>query len=193
LRPGETFLDLCAAPGSKTTQIAAMPDAASSLIVAGDLYAARARLLRETCQRQNLSRVAVVQYDATAGLPFGDGTFDAVLVDAPCSGTGTLGHNPEIRYLLSESDIAELAAKQLTILLSASKLVKRGGRLIYSTCSLERDENEDVSEQFLTQSEGFRSVPPAVDQRFATAEGFAQTLPGRDAADGFFIAVFEKN
>ncbi len=115
-----------------------------------------------------------------------------MLIDAPCSGTGTIRHNPEIRYFLREDDFDVLSEKQLRVLKSASKLVKRGGRSIYSTCSLEREENEAVAGKFLFENQEFDKIKPEISDRFMTTESFARTLPQRDETDGFFIAVFEK-
>lgn len=142
---GARFLDVCAAPGGKTTQVAEKyHDSSGTLVVAGDLHESRVRLLKATCERQRVSFVNIVRYDAETALPFADASFDRVLVDAPCSGTGTIRHNPEIRYFLEPGDFSELANKQRAILRNASKLLRPGGRLTYSTCSLELDENEAV-------------------------------------------------
>ena len=131
-------------------------------------------------------------YDAEKSLPFPDASFDVALIDAPCSGTGAIRHNPEIRYFLQREDFVELQRKQLKILKNASKLIKHGGRIIYSTCSLESEEDEIVSEKFLIENAEFQKILPEVPKRFLTEKGFARTLPGRDTMDGFFIAVFER-
>lgn len=187
---GLTFLDVCAAPGGKTTQIARMNRTA--MIVAGDLHTARVEHLRETCRRQGVEFVNVVQYDAEYGLPFADGAFDTVFVDAPCTGTGTIRRNPEIRYFLAPDDFHSLPRKQLAILKNASKVVTPGGRLVYSTCSLETEENEQVVEKFELGNPDFVKAVPAVPERFITAAGFARTFPHRDSMDGFFIAEFRR-
>lgn len=191
--PGHRFLDVCAAPGGKTTQIAAKySGVASSVVVAGDLHESRVRLLKSTCEHQKLELVKIVRYDAEVALPFSDETFDHVLVDAPCSGTGTIRHNPEIRYFLAPEDFAELSIKQRTILRNASKLVQRGGRLTYSTCSIQIEENEDVIRGFLNESPEFCLRQPEVPRGLLTDEGFARTFPHRDKTDGFFIASIER-
>ena len=125
-------------------------------------------------------------------MPFQDESFNVALVDAPCSGTGTIRHNPEIRYFLRENDFNELAGKQLAILKNASKLIKPGGRLIYSTCSLESEENEAVCEKFLFERTEFQKTSYHLPKSFLTPENFARTFPHRDKMDGFFISVFEK-
>lgn len=194
LKEGESFLDVCAAPGSKTTQISSKFQApGSNLFVAGDLHWSRVKILQANCKKQGVNFVNVMQYDAEKSLPFADQSIDVALIDAPCSGTGTIRHNPEIRYFLEGKDFAELQAKQLAILQNASKLIKRGGRIIYSTCSLEKEENEAVCDKFRAQNADFRAIAPAVEAKYLTDEGYARTFPQRDGMDGFFIAVFEKS
>lgn len=198
LRAGESFLDVCAAPGSKATFVAIqnakrrMQNEKIDLFVAGDLHSHRLRVLRETCEKVGAKNVEIIAYDAETALPFADESFDCVLIDAPCSGTGTIRHNPEIRYFVAASDFSELAEKQLRILENASKLLRRGGRIIYSTCSLEIAENETVIEKFLASNPAFRKAQPKLPQQFLTDEGFARTFPHRDETDGFFIAQLER-
>jgi 16S rRNA (cytosine967-C5)-methyltransferase len=195
LEPNENFLDVCAAPGSKTTQINFEFGTSNHNLknfVAGDRYFHRLRILRESCKKVGAEKIKIVAYDAEKDLPFASESFEVVLVDAPCSGSGTIRHNPEIRYFLQRDDFAELSIKQLKILKNASKVVKNGGRLIYSTCSLERQENEAVCGKFLAGQDDFIKILPDVPEKFLTEEGFARTFPQRDKTDGFFIAVFEK-
>lgn len=187
---GLKVLDLCAAPGGKTTQIAG--GSSNAIIVAGDLRTARVDLLRATCVKQGAEFVSIVQYDAETAIPFADETFDIVLVDAPCSGTGTIRHNPEIRYFVEANDFVDLGRKQLAILENASKLVRPGGRLIYSTCSIQTEENEDVCKAFLEKVGGFEVQRPNVPEKFITGRGFARTFPHRDDMDGFFIAELHR-
>lgn len=192
LPPSGRFLDVCAAPGSKITLIATSVDAQRATLIAGDLHEKRVSFLAENCRRQGVEEVRVVRYDAERELPFAEGGFDTVLVDAPCSGTGTIRHNPEIRYSISAADVEELSVKQRRILLNASKLLRKGGSLIYSACSLEREENEAVANDFLAVENLFERVLPRVPDRFLTADGYARTYPDRDGVDGFFIAVFRR-
>ncbi len=188
----ERFLDLCAAPGSKFTQIAGRPKLGTTMLVAGDLHSHRLRFLRENCKNQSLDRLNIVQFDAEKAIPFASDSFDTILIDAPCSGTGTVRHNPEIRYSLEPTDFAELSRKQLRLIQNASKLVRPGGNIIYSTCSLESEENEQVANAFLAEAFEFIKAKPNVPDRFIDPDGFARTLPYRDNMDGFFIASFEK-
>lgn len=159
LHPGETFLDVCAAPGNKTAQAIE----AGVRAVACDIHLSRLKLMRDL-------KCAKVVLDATQPLPF-RGKFDRILVDAPCSGTGTLGRNPEIKWRLKASDLLELHAKQLALVRRAIEHLCPGGRLVYSTCSLEREENEDV----IAEVGGEWQV--------------TRRLPGIDEGDGFFIAA----
>jgi 16S rRNA (cytosine967-C5)-methyltransferase len=160
LRPGMSFLDVCAAPGNKTAQ--ALESGAN--VIACELHESRARGLKG-------SGAPVVVADATRPLPFST-RFDRILVDAPCSGTGTLSRNPEIKWKLKASDIEDLSRRQKAILGNALGLLAPGGLLVYSTCSLEREENEDV-----IASAGAKVVSTM------------HRVPGRDSGDGFFAAV----
>ena len=189
LKPEENFLDVCAAPGSKTTLISSRfkVQSSKSLLVAGDFIVPRVRILKETVERFGSQEIKIVRYDA-GNLPFADESFDAVLVDAPCSGTGTIRHNPEIRYHLREKDFAELSELQNAILTSAARVLKKNGRLIYSTCSLEPEENEAVIDNFLAKNPNFKINAKNLPARFLTEKGYGRTFPPRDDADGFFIA-----
>jgi 16S rRNA (cytosine967-C5)-methyltransferase len=191
-RAGERVLDVCAAPGSKTTHIATLAGD-RALVVAGDLHEQRLRLVREACERLGVRSVQTVALDAERTLPFADETFDRVLVDAPCTGTGTLRHNPEIRGRLTPSNIGELASVQRKILFEAARVLSRGGRLVYSTCSVEREENEEVAAALLGSREDFRQVEATpAPTSLLLPSGAARTWPHRDDVDGFFVAALEK-
>ncbi|HEV7699595.1 MAG TPA: 16S rRNA (cytosine(967)-C(5))-methyltransferase RsmB [Pyrinomonadaceae bacterium] len=183
------FLDVCAAPGGKTGLIASRNS--PHLTVAGDLYQPRVEMLRENCDRQGVE-ASILRYDAEKPLPFAEGVFDAVLVDAPCTGTGTIRHHPEIRYFLRPEDVVDLSSKQRRILTNASKTVKQGGSLVYSTCSLEPEEGEAICEWFLQEHSAFRQTRPNVPERFLIDGHFGRTWSHRDGMDGFFIAAFER-
>jgi 16S rRNA (cytosine967-C5)-methyltransferase len=193
LSESDRFLDVCAAPGSKTTAVVARLATGSATVIAGDLHWSRVYNLNENARRQGIDWINIVQYDAENALPFAEAAFDWVLVDAPCSGTGTIRHNPELRYFLTPDVFPEFNSKQLAILKAASKMVKPGGRLVYSTCSLERQENEAVCNSFRESVRGFEKAAPNVPSKFLTEDGFARTLPHRDDMDGFFIAQFTRN
>ena len=189
-QPGDRVLDVCAAPGSKTTHLAAL--APQALIIAGDLHAHRLRTLNELAKQQGADNITPVACDATQRLPFADASFDRVLVDAPCSGTGTLRRNPEIRWRLNAADVSELSSKQTQILGNASAVVRAGGRLVYSTCSVEPEENEHVVENFLREHEDFRRAILEVPAELQTENGAIRTWPHRHGTDGFFVAAFER-
>jgi 16S rRNA (cytosine967-C5)-methyltransferase len=185
----QRVLDVCAAPGSKSTLLALLaPDA---MILAGDLYEHRAATIKQFANQQQARNIQATVYDATQELPFTNRLFDRVLVDAPCSGTGTLRHNPEIRWRLQSSDIAELSAKQKEILANAAAMVRPGGVLIYSTCSLENEENETVVVDFCESHPDFEVAPPEATVSL-TGEWGVRTWPHRHDADGFFVAGFKR-
>lgn len=190
---GERLLDLCAAPGSKTSHIAQLAGDAS-WVMACDIHPHRLATLRATCKRLAIESVAPVALDATRRLPLLESAppFDRILIDAPCSGTGTLRRNPEIKWRLVTADIARLADLQLNLLGRATETLKRGGRLVYSTCSVEREENEAVIQRFLECGAPFRVITPDAPAELITDEGFVRTFPHRGGADGFFAAVLEK-
>ena len=175
-RPGELVLDACASPGGKTTQMAAaMND--EGLIVAADVRARRIDLLIRTVKESGASCIRIVRADARAPLPFRR-LFDAVLVDAPCSGLGTIRRDPDIRWRRTEDDLPALAAAQLEMLTNVASNV--GGRVIYSTCSSEPEENEDLVRRFLKMQTTFR------------LERELHTLPHRDQLEAFYAALLVK-
>ena len=176
---GERVLDLCAAPGGKTTLIADRSED-SAFIVAADRSATRLATVVNTMQLHEIESIEPVILDAVEPLPFATGTFDKVLVDAPCSGTGTLRRNPEIRWRLTPVDIVKLTEQQKQILRRAVEMVKPGGRLVYSTCSVEREENEEVIEEVLADDERFQLLKTK------------RTWPQREGCDGFFISLFQR-
>jgi 16S rRNA (cytosine967-C5)-methyltransferase len=172
---GERVLDLCAAPGSKTT-LMAQRAGDSALIVGSDRSEKRLDIILRTSALHNLKSIKPLLLDAAQPLPFKPGAFDRVLIDAPCSGTGTLRRNPEIRYRISEHDIATLATQQKLFLENATRVLKPGGQLVYSTCSVERDENEFVIDAFIESHAHFQSLRTI------------RTWPQHEGTDGFFIA-----
>ncbi|MBA2732018.1 MAG: 16S rRNA (cytosine(967)-C(5))-methyltransferase RsmB [Acidobacteria bacterium] len=188
---GERVLDVCAAPGSKTTHVANRTPALS-LIVAGDLHGHRLRTVLEAGERQAIKNLRAVVHDAENPLPFVENSFDRVLVDAPCTGTGTLRRNPEIRWRISNADIFELSARQQRILNNAALMVKRAGRLVYSTCSVEPEENEEVVARFLAGNADFRQLPLNVPASLQSGNGAARVWPHKQGVDGFFISSFER-
>jgi 16S rRNA (cytosine967-C5)-methyltransferase len=165
LEPGQSYLDLCAAPGNKTSQALETP---LGRVVLCDFSFERLRQMTVPGAR--------VLLDATEPLPFSH-TFDRILVDAPCTGTGTLAGNPEIKWRIKPGDFARFHEKQTAILTSALRVLSPSGRLVYATCSLEHEENEDVVKEVLAANPLFR------------CEEQVYRIPGRDEGDGFYAAV----
>jgi 16S rRNA (cytosine967-C5)-methyltransferase len=194
-RPPTRVLDACASPGGKTTAIAAAMDG-GGLLVATDLRARRIDLLRRTVAASGAPNVRIVQADLRQPLPF-SAPFHCVLVDAPCSGLGTLRRDPDIRWRRRESDLAALAAAELIMLQRAADVVAPGGRLIYATCSSEPDANEDVVAAFLAARRDFIAVPASeVSGRLPAAvvdrDGHLRTLPHVHGLEAFFGAVLQR-
>jgi len=190
-QPGDRVLDVCAAPGGKTTQIA---DGAGDKaeVVAMDISPRRLSTVARTIEMHHLKSIRLIVADAGTPLPFDAQAFDRVLLDAPCSGTGTLRHNPEIRWRLKNDDILTLAEQQKRFLSHAAKVVKPGGLLVYSTCSVEVEENEDVIKDFLASNDQFRQVSMLVNADLRTDFGFARTWPHWQGSDGFFVAAVKR-
>ena len=202
----EKILDCCAAPGGKTLILAERNPAAH--IVACEASPPRLEQLRDRLASLG-DRIECRLADAT-GFSF-DSEFDVVLADVPCSGTGTLSRNPEIRHRLQPDDLPRQAERQRAILLSALRAVRPGGRVVYSTCSLEPEENEEVVAAVLSDNANARVIPLALIldalrnrgilcesgsenlRRSLTPEGFLRLIPGEFATDGFFIAMIAKS
>jgi len=197
---GARILDCCAAPGGKTRALAGHnPEAA---ILAVELHPHRARLLRKLVPEKN---VQVIAADVRA-LPV-DASFDRVLADVPCSGTGTLARNPEIKWRLKPGDLADLQGRQLAILQSAMDHVAAGGRLVYSTCSLEAEENSQVVDMALASDSSFHVLDCRVglerlrsagelawqDVSSLTSGPCVRTIPGVHPWEGFFAAILQKS
>jgi 16S rRNA (cytosine967-C5)-methyltransferase len=190
---GERVLDACAAPGGKAVALAAAAGR-DGFVVAGDVRPRRIDLLVQTLARCGADSVRVVRLDATA-LPF-EPVFDLVLLDAPCSGLGTIRRDPEIRWRRTEADLPVLAARQRTMLERAARVVKPGGRVVFATCSSEPEEGEDVVSAFLGDHPAFaiedprsRSAQLAALSGLFTADGFLRTWPHAHGLESFFAAV----
>jgi 16S rRNA (cytosine967-C5)-methyltransferase len=202
---GADILDCCAAPGGKTLAIADGNPAAA--ITAVELHPHRARLLQKLLHSHpsQAERIQIVTADAQ-DLPVSQ-QYDRVLADVPCSGTGTLARNPEIKWRLTLDDLAELRQRQLAILRSALAHVIPGGQLIYSTCSLEKEENENVVEQILAENKSLRLLDCRTELDRLKADGeltwpepasltrgqYLRTIPGLHPCDGFFAAILERS
>jgi len=199
--------DCCAAPGGKTLVLAIRHPEAE--VLATDVSPRRLKALVERLGKELPGReIRTLEADASA-LPVEEGEFDLILCDVPCSGTGTLARNPEIRHHLRPSDLGRQAERQRALLAGALKRLAPRGRLVYSTCSLEPEENERVVEAVLAEASGVGLVPvdsaveklrergaldSGVDLAACLRDGYLRTLPGANfPGDGFFAAVFERS
>jgi 16S rRNA (cytosine967-C5)-methyltransferase len=190
----ETLLDACAGTGGKTTHLAAMLQNKGNILAVDRSPEKLDELLREA----NRLGIKIIETQTLDWLKPPPGSlqdkFDCVLLDAPCSGTGTLRRNPEIKWRLTEKDLRKLTAAQKEILKNTSAAVKKGGRLLYGTCSLLPDENENIVEDFLKNNAHFAiGEPPAsIDKRLLDSRGFLRTYPHRHNMDGFFGAILKR-
>ena len=189
--PGERVLDVCAAPGGKTTHLAALMQGEGE-VVAIERSAARARELERTRARMRAANVRVVLADATQPRPPGE-LYDRVLVDPPCSGLGTLAARADLRWRFQPADVARMARAQLAFLSAAAQALRPNGVLVYSTCTISRAENEHLMAEFLDSHAEFAvddlaGELPAYALGGAAGPGFVLTLPHRDRTAGFFIA-----
>ena len=191
LKSSDVCLDLCAGVGGKSSQIARLKDGLSS-VFATDLHWHRLQVARRL-HSQSWKNLRWVACDATRPLPFLH-LFDKILVDAPCSGTGTLQRHPEIRWRLRPEQIREFSLLQLALLESAFQHLRSGGTLVYSTCSLEPEENEAVVHSFLNaHADALLATPEgASPQRSFASDNFFTLFPPETGTDGFFAAVICK-
>jgi 16S rRNA (cytosine967-C5)-methyltransferase len=194
-QPGERTLDLCAAPGGKTVILSGdMND--SGVLAACDVRERRVALLRETIRQAGCQHAHPIHVPTEGALPFAS-RFDRVLVDAPCSGLGTVRRDPDIKWRRHERDLPALAERQLTLLQRAAGVVRPGGRLVYATCSSEPDENEVIVDRFLASQPAFQLVDlrregradltPVVDDR-----GMLRTMPFTHGLEAFFAAALQR-
>jgi len=204
--PGNSALDLCAAPGGKTLLLARAVGAQGH-VLAADLHEHRVRGMRERFEHAGVRNVETISLDGEKPLPLErpfDRPFDRILVDVPCSGTGTLARHPEIRWKLRAEDLRDLHGRQARLLRNALPHLAPRGRLVYSTCSLEPEENESVVREVLGEvGDTYQIVDPraAIEsvlqdsvtvESVVCAEGFFRTFPPQHGTDGFFGAVIER-
>jgi 16S rRNA (cytosine967-C5)-methyltransferase len=185
-RDGERVVDLCAGTGVKTSQLAAVAPGAETLAV--DLDGRKLDRAARLCRAQGLTAPRTLACDARRLPADLAGRFDAVLLDAPCTGLGTLVRRPEVRYLRGPEDVARAAELQRQILRAALALVRPGGRLVYAVCSFALDEGPRVLDAVLADAPGFHRAPIALDAPFRTADGALAPRPWRDGMDGFWVA-----
>lgn len=192
-RKGGTVLEACAAPGGKATHLAELMEDRGR-ILALDIDKNRIAKIRENTRRLGITMIDTVEADATA---FRAGPFDLVLIDAPCSGLGVLRRHPDGRWTKSQASIADYAELQKRILSNCAEMVKPGGALVYSTCTTEPEENEEVIAWFLSQGSGFmlddpRRFLPAAASHLVDSSLYFRTFPAEPLLDGFFCARLKK-
>jgi 16S rRNA (cytosine967-C5)-methyltransferase len=193
-KPGETILDLCSGVGIKTTHLAELMENSGN-ILAVDINHKKSQALRTLADRLDTTIAAQLMGDASEDLGKNyHEKFDKVLVDAPCSGLGTLRRNPEIKWRIQEHDIKNCTILQKKILHSAAHYPKRGGIIVYCTCSIESEENENVVLEFLSTHPDYRQMTPPAIMNFDMLDGngFFKTYPHRHGTDGFFAAVLQR-
>ena len=190
-KPGETVLDLCSAPGGKTVHMAALMQNQGRLL-ALDPFANRLRLVHENCQRLGISCVEIYRGDGRSFIP--DAQVDAILVDAPCSGLGAIGRRSDMRWNKSEDDIPGLLELQMSLLEHAASLLAPGGRLVYSTCTTNPDENEGIVLAFLTTHPEFqkKEAPATFPRELLDEQGFFRSWPQRHKMGGAFGALLQR-
>jgi 16S rRNA (cytosine967-C5)-methyltransferase len=200
-RDSQTVLDACAAPGGKT-MILAHAAGPHGRVIAGDIHEHRLRMIQQQLRRTHITNVSLAMIDATGALAFTE-RFDRVLIDAPCSGTGTLSRNPEIRWRLKAEDLNEAHRSQAAMLRNGLAVAGESARVVYSTCSLEPEENENVVAAVLGEAPEWRVVsgqaalaPHLQDretsEKFFTADGFFRSFPPEHGTDGFFAALLAR-
>ena len=189
-RPNETVLDLCAAPGGKTTDIATRVGAGGK-VTALDISDTRLNLLRDNLKRLNIENVLTVLGD---GVKFGSGEFDRILVDAPCSGSGVFRKFPEGRWITTPEDVGRFAVMQYSLVNNAARLLAPAGVLVYSTCSVLRAENEYVIERFLNEHADFELIVPEwfIHKDVIGPDLFMRTFPGLKYFDNIFAACLKR-
>ncbi|GMR05125.1 MAG: 16S rRNA (cytosine(967)-C(5))-methyltransferase RsmB [Thermodesulfobacteriota bacterium] len=197
--PGERVLDACSAPGGKTTQMAALMEN-RGIIYAVDRRGGRLKQVKDAAGRFGIKIIKTVEADSSEERflrPYGDGPFDAVLLDAPCSGLGVLRRSPDIRIRSGEEALEGLRAAQKRLINNVSGYLKKGGRLVYSVCTLEPEETDEVIRWFLAGRKDFAleradTYLTGMLKELVDEEGFLRTLPHRHGTDGFFAARLKK-
>jgi len=197
LKPGETALDACSAPGGKATHMAALMKN-TGRVCAIEKYPGRLKAVTEAAKRFDLSIIETFAADSTEPLPLGPAVlFDAILCDAPCSGLGVVGRSPDIKYRRTELDLLENAERQKRLLVNLAGYLKPGGRMVYSVCSFEPEETVNVVTDFLGQRADFvlesaGGYVPEECRTLVDEPGFFRTYPHRHGVDGFFAARLKK-
>lgn len=198
-KPGDRVLDACAAPGGKTTHIAELMGNEGE-IVACDVHPHKEQLIRQTANRLGITIIETVVSDAMELPEKNLGTFDRILLDAPCTGFGVIRRKPDLKWNKSEKDIQDISAIQYKLLERVSSLLAPGGVMVYSTCTMEPEENQQLVEKFVTEHPSFEldrtlgeDLPDTVTAKLDASKGYIQLLPHHFQSDGFFIARLKRN
>ena len=190
LLPGDKVLDLCAAPGGKTVAAADLTGQ-EGRVISCDVSEAKLTKIRENAARCGFANIVPTLNDALIFRPEWEGAFDAVIADLPCSGLGTMGHKPEVRYRVTPEDVEALAAMQKTMLTHAVRYLRPGGKLLFSTCTFTKKENRDNT-KYLSAMAGLKPMTPAISMA-EPGKNAIQLLPHLyDVRDGFYIACFKR-
>lgn len=198
-KPGEVVMDLCSAPGGKTTHIAQLMDNQGT-VIARDIFSHKLQLIQAHSKRLGIDMIQTQKFSGEKLDEEYIGKADRVLVDAPCSGLGVLRRKPEIKYRLQKESLAELQKLQRTILENASKYVRPGGVLVYSTCTLHPMENQGITDKFLETHQDFMPVDLKIERKtefqqepnLFTKAGEISVFPNKHEMDGFYIRKFQK-
>ncbi|WP_126426123.1 16S rRNA (cytosine(967)-C(5))-methyltransferase RsmB [Brevibacillus marinus] len=197
-RPGMRVLDACAAPGGKTTHIAELMDNRGE-IVACDIHPHKQRLIEQHAERLGLTIIKTMVCDAAELAEQELGLFDRILLDAPCSGLGVIRRKPDLKWNKQPADIARIARLQYQLLTRLAPLLAPGGLLVYSTCTIEPEENQLLVERFVAEHDRFQldrslasDLPAVVSDACDAGRGYVQILPHQFASDGFFIARIKR-
>lgn len=193
----DRVLDACSAPGGKTTYLAEIMKNTGE-IIAWDIYKHRLKLVEENAKRLGIRNIRIQQKDASIYDEFSENTYDKILLDVPCLGIGVLKRKPDIKWKRKKEDIQEITKIQQQILENCSKYLKKGGKLVYSTCSIINDENENIINEFLEKNKGFSIEKIKLDNNYKFFKKFIKTngclqVYQNERTDGFFIASIVRN
>jgi len=195
-KEGEKILDICSAPGGKTTHIAQLMND-NGEIVATDIHEHRVGLVEQLAEKLGVKSIKAQCMDATEYNPEFEEKFDGIVADVPCSGLGVIRKKPEIKWTANEEEKTDLVEIQMAILNNAKRYLKKGGRVVYSTCTLNLEENENIVKMFLEENKDFKikNVEEYIPEELKSSirpEGWLIFLPNQEKTDGFFACVLEK-
>lgn len=195
-KEGEKILDICSAPGGKTTHVAQLMND-NGEIIATDIHEHRVGLVEQLSEKLGIKSIKTECLDATEYKPEFEEMFDGIVADVPCSGLGVIRKKPEIKWTANEEEIKDLVAIQKAILNNAKRYLKKGGRLVYSTCTITAEENENIVKWFLEENKEFkvRNIEEDIPEELKSTikpQGWMLFLPNQEKTDGFFACVLEK-